>query len=345
MQTGSSDRPLVSICMAAYNAESVLGTTLESLLRQTYGNFELIVFNNGSTDGTANVMATIRDPRVRTLHGTPNIGGYQGMNKVVREARGEFVAIYHADDVYEPTMIETEVACLQAHPRVGAVLTMDYFIDDDGKRFGQATLPREFQGRPYLTYAEVFPFLVRNKNTLFCCPTFMGRRSVMDAVGPFAPEIFDIGSDEEYYLRIIRQYPIAILPDRLVNYRVSRRQWSSRYRRLRTEEERHFQVIEHYMELDGWRDRLSPSALREYAFHKCDDETFRAANWLIQGDVDQARNLLERPYPWSTFLVNTRRRKLRVMLLRALMHLGLGLRTYRALARLLVRTEYGGQLA
>lgn len=331
--------------MSAYNVEEVLGTTLASILGQTFRDFELIVFDNGSTDGTARVLASTRDPRLRTIHAYPNIGGYQGMNRVVREARGEFVAIYHADDVYEPNIVETEVACLQAHPEVGAVLAMDYFIDDDGKRFGYATLPKEFEGRPYLTYADVFPFLVRNKNSLFCCPTFMGRRSVLDAVGPFAPEIFDIGSDEEMYLRIIRQYPIAILPDRLVNYRVSRRQWSSRYRRLRTEEERHFQVIEHYLQLDGWRDKLSPDDLREYAFHRCDDETFRAANWLIQGDTVHARALLDRSYSWSTFLVNPRRRKIRVMLLRALMGLGLKLHTYRSLARMLVLTEYGGQLA
>jgi len=168
---------------------------------------------------------------------------------------------------------------------------------------------------------------------------------VMDAVGPFAPEVFDIGSDEEYYLRIIREYPIAVLPDRLVSYRVSRRQWSARYERLRTEEERHFQVVEHYMELDGWRNRLSASDLREYAFHRCDDETTRAANWLIKGDVGKARDLLGRPHAWSTFLVNPRRRKLRVMLLRALMRLGLSLGTYRSLAQVLIRTEYGGQLA
>src|SRR5579884_70696 len=188
MQIVSLDRPLVSICISAYNAEGVLGTTLDSLLRQTYADFELILFDNGSTDGTARVIASIHDPRVRALHGSPNVGGYQGMNKVVGEARGEFIAIYHADDVYEPTIVETEVACLQTYPQVGAVLAMDYFIDDDGKRFGFATLPPEFQGRPYLTYADVFPFLVRNKNSLFCCPTFMGRRTVLNAVGPFAPE-------------------------------------------------------------------------------------------------------------------------------------------------------------
>ncbi len=338
-------RPLVSICMSAYNAEGTLATTLDSLMRQTYRDFELILLDNGSTDGTATVVASIRDPRVRTLRVATNLGGYQGMNRVVGEARGELVAIYHADDVYEPNIVETEVAYLQAHPRVGAVMSMDYFIDENGKRFGAATLPAQFRGREYLTYADVFPFLVRNKNILFCCPTFMGRRAVMDAVGPFAPEVFDIGSDEEYYLRIIREYPIAVLPDRLVSYRVSRRQWSARYERLRTEEERHFQVVEHYMELDGWRNRLSASDLREYAFHRCDDETTRAANWLIKGDVGKARDLLGRPHAWSTFLVNPRRRKLRVMLLRALMRLGLSLGTYRSLAQVLIRTEYGGQLA
>jgi hypothetical protein len=240
--------------------------------------------------------------------------------------------------------VEKEAAYLRCHPEAGAVFCMDHYIDDDGKIFGGTNLPLEFHGRETLNYKDVFPFLVRRRNILFRCPTFMTRRKVLDTVGVFAPETYDIASDLEMWIRIVRRFPIGILPERLMRYRVGRQQWSFRYKRLRTEEAWEFLVMDYYIETDGWREKLSPSDLREYAFHRCDDETFRAANFVIQGNADEARKLLQRSYPLSTFLANIRRRKLRVLLSRSLMKAGLRIGAVRPLARLLVWTEYQGRV-
>src|SRR5258707_14578068 len=94
-------QPLVSICISAYNVERYLRDTLDSVLNQTYRNIEVILLDNGSIDGTYDVARSFSDERLRLLRIESNIGGYQGMNKVIRLARGELIAVYHSDDIYE----------------------------------------------------------------------------------------------------------------------------------------------------------------------------------------------------------------------------------------------------
>lgn len=335
--SGSVSQPLVSVCISAYNVERFLDEALGSVLAQTYRNIEVILIDNGSTDRTFEVAQSFRDDRVHGFRVPENLGAYQAMNKVASMAKGELVAIYHSDDYYEPTIVAKEVAYLQSHPEVGAVFCLDHFMDEEGRIFGGASLPTEFVGRESLGYEDVFRFVLRNKNVLFCCPTFMVRREVLEAVGPFDPETYEIGSDLEMWLRIVRQFPVAILNERLMRYRVGRGQWSARYNHLRTERDWAFLVMDHYLEKDGWLQKLSRADLAEYVFHRCDDETFRAANLVILGDIAGARKLLQRPYPWRTLLSGIRRRKLRLLVLRALIFGGISLGAGRTLARFLRR--------
>jgi hypothetical protein len=99
-----------------------------------------------------------------------------------------------------------------------------------------------------------------------------------------------------------------------------------------------------YLEKDGWRARLEPDDLVEFRFHRCDDETTRAANLIILGDVARAREVLSGSYPFRTLRNGIRRRKLRVLLLRGLMQAALAARAERPLADLLRWTEYGGEV-
>lgn len=332
--------PLVSICMPAYNVGSVIGEALASVLSQTYVNIEVIVVDDGSKDSTADVARSIQDPRFRYVKNETNLGGFQTMNRAIGLSTGEFVAVYHTDDVYEPTIVEKELAYLQSHPEAGAVFCLDHFIDYEGRVYGGLTMPSEFVGRDMLRYEDVFPFILRRKNALIRCPTFMTRRAVLNEVGLFDAKTYDIVADLEMWLRIVRRYPIGILNERLMRYRHGQAQWSSRYNYLRTEPDLFFSAIDDYLQKDGWVNKLTSTDLTEYAFHRCDDETFRAANWVIRGSPAEAKKLLVKPYPWKTLSVKIRRRKLRVLCVRMLMQLGLALHALPFLSKLLLRTEY-----
>ena len=337
-------RPLVSICMPGYNVEATLVHAVESIFQQTYDNIEVILVDDGSTDATEAIARKFTDRRFSYERNAQNMGGYQTMNKAIGLASGEFVAVYHTDDIYGTEIVAKEAAYLERHPAVGAVFCLSRFMDHDGQIYGQMTLPAVFKGRQTLTYDEVFPFLLRNKNILFCCPTFMARRTVLESVGLFDGGTYDVAADLDMWIRILRRYPVAVIDEPLMSYRHSKSQWSSRYSRLRTTPEIYFAIMDHYLEVDRWQTKLSKSDLTEYAFHRHDDDTRRAGNMVIIGDYEGAMKLVRTPFPWRTLLTNLRRRKFRVLLMQATIVVGLALGAGRLLAPLLVRTEYGGKL-
>jgi glycosyltransferase involved in cell wall biosynthesis len=330
--------PLVSVCISAYNVERFLADALRSVLAQTYRELEIIVIDNGSADGTFAVAQSFTDPRLRCIRVEQNMGAYQAMNHIAAMATGEFIAIYHSDDVYEPTIIERELDHLLAHPEVGAVFTMLSFIDESGRMFGGADLPGTLAGRASLDYKAVVTTLLRRKCTFLVCPTFMVRRAVFQSVGPFRPERYDIGTDLEMWLRLVRRHPIAVLDERLFRYRRGPHQWSSRYLVGRTEPEAFFYVMDEYSSMDGWSAMVSPADLAEYEFHRGDDATFRAGNLVRQGKPADALALLSaHPFPFRTLLAGPSRRKLRNLVLRGMIRAGVALRAARPLTFVLER--------
>lgn len=338
-------QPLVSVCMPAYNVGPWIGEAIRSVLNQTYRNIEVLVLDNGSSDNTRDVIGSFRDPRLQIYTVPINLGGYQAMNRVVALARGDFIAIYHADDVYEPKIIEREVGFLQENPEAGAVFCLDQHIDQDGRVYGGTSLPLQFKGRRLLRFEDVFPHILRNKNDLLRCPTFMVRRQVFEQVGPFLAERYHAGADLEMWLRLASSFPIGVLDEKLMRYRHGTDRWSNRYNRLRIEPEVYFEIMDLYLDQNGCRKGVSAGDRTEYAFHRADDETFRAVNHVLRSEPDKALALLRAGFPWLSLRQPNRwRRKLRVVLLRALLQVGLRLRATPLLVPLLKRTEYKGKL-
>lgn len=335
------DGPLVSVFIPAYNAARFLRRTLDSVLRQTYQRLEIVVVDDASTDATVSIARECKDARLSVQCNERNLGQFGTMNRAVELTHGDYVAIYHADDVYESGIVASEIAFLQDNPAAGAVFAQDNIIDEQGRLLAEVSLPAEFRGRPVLTYEDVFPYLLRNKNQLLCCPTFMARRTVLAEAGPFDADRYRIAADLDMWLRILRRHPVGVLEDRLVNYRRSSAQESSRYRNLRTTEEEFFLIMDRYAELDDWWSRIAPADHREYEFHRLDDQTFRAANLIIRGEVTQALALLERGYGWRSAFCRPRRRKARVLLLRTAMRAMVAAGGVPVLSRLLRWIEYG----
>lgn len=114
-----NDAPRVSVLLAAHNAAPFVGQALESLLRQSCDDMEILALDDGSTDETASVMAAIRDPRVRTIRNERNLGLAATLNRGIDEARGEFIARMDADDLCEKERIEAQAAYMDAHPDIG----------------------------------------------------------------------------------------------------------------------------------------------------------------------------------------------------------------------------------
>lgn len=284
--------PLVSIIVPVYNGERYLRESLDSILAQTYSRVEILVMDDASTDSTPEIIASYGD-RVKCYRQAQNKRQYQNVNEALAMVNGEYVAIYHADDIYEPTIVEREVDFFEHYPEVGAVFCHDIFINDEGREYGRLTIPAEIRALPTLDHRTIFNALLTHKNRFFPAPSSMVRASVYKDVGGYRAAEFDIASDLEMWLRISKQYLIGILPEYLFRYRHGHGNWTQRYLHLRTEEEKYFQIMDLYLS-EGGRDLATPEALRAFEAHRAEDHLMLTINHYILKENKGAKRLLRK---------------------------------------------------
>lgn len=281
-------QPLVSIAVPVYNGARHLRESLDSILGQTYPHTEVIVLDDASKDETPAITASYGD-RIRVVRHAKNLGGFGNMNAGISLATGKYFAIYHADDVYEPTIVEREVAFLESHPKLGAVFCLDTFIDGEGTQYGRVTLPTEFEHKDVLEYEVVLNALLRWKNRFLRAPGAMFRRDMFDSIGQFR-EQFGIATDLDMWLRIARYSGIGMLPEYLFRYRHFHGNWSQQYQYLRTEPDAFFTVLDAWL-AGGERSHASPDALAAYEGHRAEEQLMNAVAYYIRGDMPDARRL------------------------------------------------------
>jgi len=288
------DVPLVSICLPVHNDADTVGETISSLLGQSHPYFEIIVSDNASTDATREVVASFRDPRIRYRRNETNVGAFPNWNLAIRDARGSYIAVYHADDVYHPDIVTAESVFLSEHPGAGAVFALDDWIGEDGRWIGESRLPLELSGCDLHGFHEVFESLLLHGNSFLRCPTFMARRTVFDIVGLFDEQLepFRSARDLEFFLRLLREYPIGIIDRKLVRYRISKRQGTADAVYLRTGESDHHRVVDHFLSLAGGQVAFPQKAAEAYEFSRKVDELFRATNCIVTGDIERGILLL-----------------------------------------------------
>ncbi|MGP6156219.1 MAG: glycosyltransferase family 2 protein, partial [Vulcanimicrobiaceae bacterium] len=180
-----------------------------SVLAQTHKNLEVWIVDDGSTDQTARLLATVADPRVHVLR-QPNGGAAAARNLGLAHATGEYIAFLDHDDRWFPEKIATELAVLRSAPNPVGLTYSWYYAVDDNDRLLHAYLSTRFSG-------NVFDALLENDN--FLIPSIMLlHRDVIEAVGPFA-NIFH--EDHSFALRACRRFPAYPTYRRLVAYRQS----------------------------------------------------------------------------------------------------------------------------
>jgi glycosyltransferase involved in cell wall biosynthesis len=283
-------RPLVSIVVPVLNGERYLVESLDSILAQTYRPIEVLVMDDASTDATASIIASYGDRIIRHRQPRPQ-GIYANVNTGLELARGELIATYHADDVYDPEIVEREVEFLARYPQAAAVFCRDVFIDSAGRPFGTLELPA---GRRYdapLGYETVVNTLLEYKNAILRCPSAMVRASVYRELGGYNQDEFKNTSDLEMWLRIARRFPLGVLDEPLFRYRRGHGSSSERYHKLRLEPERFFTIMDLELQRVG-RDRVPPPVLASYEAHRADDLLKVAAANYVAGHRDEMRRAL-----------------------------------------------------
>lgn len=130
-------RPLVSVCIPAYNNAGYIKDTIMSILKQTYQNIELIVVDDHSTDNTVEVLESINDERLKIYRNEHNLGMVGNWNRCLELATGEYVKLICADDMIARDAIEKEAKAMKKHPTVNLVESDTRLVDINGKKTGQ----------------------------------------------------------------------------------------------------------------------------------------------------------------------------------------------------------------
>ncbi len=203
--------PAVSVLMPVYNAERYLASALESVLGQTFADFELIAVNDGSTDGSAGILAEFAaaDPRMRIIS-RPNAGLVASLNEALAIARGEFIARMDADDFCRPERFERQIAYLRAHPDCVLLGTHVMTMDQDGALIG--TMPDIAFGH------DIIDSALLRRGWPMVHPTVMMRADALRKAGAYRGHTWPY-EDHDLFLRMAEIGRVENLPDVLLNYR------------------------------------------------------------------------------------------------------------------------------
>ncbi|OGO06384.1 MAG: hypothetical protein A2Y73_07940 [Chloroflexi bacterium RBG_13_56_8] len=200
--------PKVSVVMSVYNGASYLPAAVESILGQTFSDFEFIIVDDGSTDQTSKILQSFRDERIVLLKNNRNLGLTKSLNRGLERARGEYIARLDADDISLPERLARQVQYLDAHPELGLVASAVVYIDPDGNELGvQRIRTRDF----YSALLDV-DFVWEHSATMF-------RTACVQAVGPYRDE-FKYMQDVDLWLRIGEKSGLMVLGEPLIKLRL-----------------------------------------------------------------------------------------------------------------------------
>lgn len=206
---GGETRPRVTTLLAVYNGGAYLREAVESVLAQTYRDFELLVVDDGSTDGS--IEALPRDPRIRVLRNERNLGQIPSLNRGLLEARGEYVARLDHDDVCLPRRLQLQVELLDRCPDVALAGTWVDVVDTRGRLWARA--------RPTINSFEEFAADVVAGRALLVHPSLMFRREAVAAIGGF-DETLNASEDQDLYRKLVlARHEARVVPETLLLYR------------------------------------------------------------------------------------------------------------------------------
>ncbi len=216
------EHPQLSVAMSVYNGERFLAEAIDSVLGQTFSTFEFLILDDGSQDGTRDIITdySARDKRIRGIF-RENRGLIYSLNQLIGEARAPLIARMDADDICLPERFARQIAFLAEHTDYGVVGSRCSDIDEDG-------MPFPMQPTPHPTTHEEFLEAIATEGPLLCHPAAMYRRDVVLAVGGYH-SAFCHCEDLDLWLRLASVTRLCSLPDQLLRYRHYSDQVSSRH--------------------------------------------------------------------------------------------------------------------
>lgn len=214
----SNNTVTVSVIIPSYNHASFVKEAIESVLMQSYKDFECIIADDCSSDQSQEVIDSLDDVRIRKYFLKENLGAVPILRFLIEKANGKYIALLNSDDVWCSGKLEKQVEFMEANPEYAACFTWADMIDENGKEvdtkkyhFANVFYQRNRkQGEYFKSFFEEGNFL--------CHPSVLIRRSIYSELGYYNP-LFRQVPDFEYWVRLLNHYPIYILQEVLARHR------------------------------------------------------------------------------------------------------------------------------
>lgn len=211
--------PLVTVMMPVHNGERYIKFAIESILSQTYKNFELLIINDASNDQTVKIVRSFKDPRMRLIHNSKQLGLSSARQRGVSEAKGSFIAFLDSDDTAHTKRLELQIDYLQKNPKIALVGSWVELIDENGKIIGLIW--------KHATDCRLIPSLLFFRNC-FTQSAVTLRKSCLNSLG-FRQKYF-LAPDYDLWKRLSKKFNLVNLGLVLTYYRYYRESMSFKIR-------------------------------------------------------------------------------------------------------------------
>lgn len=207
LSTSSGDLPKVSLVSIFHQRVDFVSLSVASMLSQDYPNLEIVIYDDGSRDGTAEALASFSDPRLRVVT-QKNAGFTKTLNRAIRDSTGEIIMLHGSGDVTEPDRVSKQVAPFLVHNNVGAVGCR---VNNSESTTGPAVKPVS----PFM--GHIHPRVLA-KNMPFTHGAGAFRRTVFDQIDGYR-EFFNFAQDRDFYLRMPHDLIFVVIPEFLYYWR------------------------------------------------------------------------------------------------------------------------------
>ena len=285
-----SDQPLVCICIPVYNNESTIEDTIISILNQTYKNIIIKLYDNASTDNTVHILNKYKEQysNVQLFRNSKNIGAEANFSECIKGLEGDFGAIFHADDIYNEKMVETQISYLSSND-ISAVFVRADLIDDNSNYIGEQFFPDELKNKKYhqFNFEKLFALILKYDNFLIT-PSVMADIDIYkNQIKSWNGEKFKTSADLDAWLRFSEVKDIGIITDKLISYRMSTASFSYRTKFKRLVPRDMFLIIDYY--LDKYKD--SNFDRDDYEYLKFKDNILVISNKILNSKNVIARDI------------------------------------------------------
>jgi glycosyltransferase involved in cell wall biosynthesis len=207
---------MISVVVPAYNAESTIAGTIDSVIAQSCDEWEMVICDDGSSDSTVDVVESYKDPRIRLIRGERSGLPAVGRNRALEVAQGEYVAFLDADDLWEPSKLEGQLDFFAKHPECGLVFTRFLGIDGEGNVVSPNPTP-DLSG--FDNPGDFVAPLARNN--MICNSSAMISRAACEVMGKIDESLRLRGTEDfDCWLKIAGQFAVGFLPTAEVRYRM-----------------------------------------------------------------------------------------------------------------------------